>query len=160
MSPEERRFLRLQMVGALAVNLFINAGLAALAFRGATALFAKGPCVAFDTLGTSLLLPLVTCVVLTPIVRHMRRRGLAPSLRWTTATRRAFGWLPRGTFLRGLVLGLLGAVLAAPATLGLMHALGVEVMSRWAIIAFKGAYGAVLGVIVTPPTLFPAIGEE
>lgn len=161
LSAEARAFLFTQIIGAAIANVPINAGLAWLSFPEPTApVFARGPCVAFDTIGTSLCLPLVTCLVLTPIVRRLAKNGKAPAFTWSTATKRAFGWLPRSTFLRGLALGGLSMVLVAPFALGLLKLLGLDVMSRGAIVAFKGVYGAVLAAIITTPAVICALAPR
>jgi hypothetical protein len=161
MSAEARRFHAMQIAGSILANVPINAAFAWVFFREPTApLFAYGPCVAVDTLGTSFFLPLITALILTPMVRRMQRRGLAPELRFVPWTRRAFGWLPSRTLARGLALGGISIVLFTPLVVGPMAAMGIVSMTRTAVITFKAAYGAALGVIVTPPLVLCAIAAR
>src|ERR687888_395312 len=112
MSAAHRRYLLLEQgVGAAAFNFVLNAVIAWLMFRGEEEVPLWGQqSIAGDTIGTSLLLPLLTCLIVTRIARgHMRAGRVAP-LGWTRASHPALGWLPRGTLARGLVLGLVGLV--------------------------------------------------
>jgi hypothetical protein len=155
MSPEHRRFLGSQIAGAFVVNIPINAGLAWPSFPDRAPLFAKGPCVAFDTIGTSFFLPLITCAIVTFVVRRLRKSGKVARYEGG-----AFAWLPRRTVLRCLALGGLGVVLAAPVALGILAAAGVTEMEKLSIVVFKGIYGGVLAALVTPAVVLSALGES
>jgi hypothetical protein len=111
-------------------------------------LTAKGPCVAFDTAGTSFFLPLITCLVLTSLTRRAAR-GKPPALAREQLP--AFArLLPRNMVGRGALVGLLCMAAVAPLTIALLSAFGVAGFDRAGMTIYKCAYTAVLGAIVTP----------
>src|SRR3990172_9456895 len=122
-SSAHRRFLVLEQgLGAGIVNVVINAGIAWLAFRGATSVpFWGQQSLAADTIGTCFVLPLLTSLMATPLCRRRVRSGALPALGWTRVSHPALAWLPAGTLARGLVLGLVTTVAVAPATLAALH---------------------------------------
>jgi len=163
MSSELRKTLVLQALGAAVFNLLLNGGIAWLSFRGAVALplWARGPCVAFDTIGTSLFLPLVTCLIMTPLVRRgARAAGDGGAARgWTRATRPFLRRLPRNFALRGLAVGLVSAALVAPAALALLSLAGVVAMNGGGIVVWKAVYSGVLAALVTPIFALGALAD-
>jgi hypothetical protein len=161
MSAAHRRYLLLEQgVGAAAFNFVLNAVIAWLMFRGEEEVPLWGQqSIAGDTIGTSLLLPLLTCLIVTRIARgHMRAGRVAP-LGWTRASHPALGWLPRGTLARGLVLGLVGLVVLAPLTILGLIAVEVAGLTVRQFVAFKGAFAAFEAAIVTPLIALWAIAE-
>jgi hypothetical protein len=103
-----------------------------------------------DTLGTIFLLPLITCVLITTVVRRDLRSGaLAP-----LDTEHSYGrWLaarPEGRFRRGLGFGVIAFItLALPVTLALV-VLDFGTLTRGEFVTFKVAFAIALGAIVTP----------
>src|SRR5262249_59211424 len=85
MSPAQQRYLVLEQgVGAAIVNFVFNAGIAALFFYGQTHVPLWGAqCIAGDTLGTTFILPFITCLVVTRIARGQMRGGRPIGLGWT-----------------------------------------------------------------------------
>src|SRR5436190_1052786 len=106
-SPAQRRYLLLEQgVGAAGFNFLLNAAIAWLMFRGADAVPLWGQqSIAGDTIGTSIILPFLTCLIATRLVRGHVRSGKVAPLGWSRDTQPWLGWLQRGTLARGLVLG-------------------------------------------------------
>ena len=82
MSPAQRRYLVVEQgVGAAVFNFVLNAVIAWLMFRRQDVVPLWGQqSIAGDTIGTSLLLPLITCLVVTRLARghvSLRRRRRA-----------------------------------------------------------------------------------
>jgi hypothetical protein len=161
MSPAHRRYLLLEQgVGAAVVNFMLNAGIAALTFRGAATVPLWGQqSIAGDTIGTTFLLPLITCLIVTPLAQRQLRAGTLSGLGWTRSSHPMLGLLPRRTFPRGLALGLICVVLAAPASILTLGAFEVAAMSFGQFVLCKAAFAAVLGAVVTPVIALWAIAE-
>ena len=93
MSPAHRRFLVLEQgVGSVVVNLAINGAVAFLMFRGAASVPLWGQqSIAGDTVGTTFLLPFITCLVVTKLARAQVRAGrVAPFARKNSAFPESF----------------------------------------------------------------------
>src|SRR5438445_470757 len=106
-SQAQRRYLLLEQgVGAAGFNFLLNAAIAWLMFRGADVVPLWGQqSIAGDTIGTSVILPFLTCLIATRLVRGHVRSGKVEPLGWSRDTQPWIGWLPRGTLARGLALG-------------------------------------------------------
>jgi hypothetical protein len=152
MSPAHRRYLFLEQgVGAAVVNLLINAGIAALLFRGHAIVPLWGQqSIAGDTIGTTFLLPLLTCLIVTPLARRQVRAGRLAVIEWTRESHPMLGWLPGGTVQRAFVLGVICTVIVAPLAVSALSALHITAMSFWRFLTFKAIFAALLGAAVTP----------
>ncbi len=150
MTAAQRQFVRAQVAAAAIVNFALNGGVAWLTARGAppAPVWAKGPCVGFEIVGMSFFLPLVTCLVLTTIVRGLGKKGKAPAL---DAPPRTWRWLPASTLGRGALLGLASALAIGPAVASALQAAGLALMTAMQVVWLKGLYGAALGALVTVP---------
>src|SRR3989442_10785557 len=84
-------------------------------FRGADVVPLWGQqSIAGDTIGTSVILPFLTCLIATRLVRGHVRSGKVAPLGWSRDTQPWIGWLPRGTLARGLALGGAGPLVFPP----------------------------------------------
>jgi len=149
MPPVVRRYLLLdQGVGAGVINLLINAAIAWAVFHGATTVPMWGEqSIGADTIGTTFLLPFLTCLIATRIVRAQVRSGRVPAY---AAIPPLLARLPRGAAARGAVLGAIGvAVVGVPAAFAL-SLLGVAEMRFWPFVGFKAVFAALLATVVTP----------
>jgi len=163
MSPAQRRFLLLEQgIGSAVFNFALNAGIAWLMFRGVERVPLWGQqSVVGDTIGTSFILPFLTCLIATRLVVGNVRRGKVGALTWTRASHPVLAWLPEGTFRRAVVLAIVGAVVFAPLTvLALELALDAD-MAFGHFVVFKAAFAAVEALFITPVvalwalTMFP-----
>ena len=152
MSPTLRRYLVLEHgVGSAVFNFLLNGAIAWLLFRGAVEVPLWGQqSIAGDTIGTTFFLPLLTCLIVTPMVRrHLRARDLGEIGRSPTADA-LLRWLPIGTFKRGLCLAAVCVLAVAPVAIGMLGARGITGMPLWHFIAFKAAFAAALALAVQP----------
>src|SRR5690349_627980 len=80
LTPDHRRLVLGQALGGAVVNFFLNGGVAWLTFPPVETMpiWARGNCVAGDTIGTSFFLPLITCIILTLVTRKVLRGGSMP----------------------------------------------------------------------------------
>jgi hypothetical protein len=161
MSPTHRRYLLLEQgVGAAAFNFVVNAAIAWLMFRAADEVPLWGrQSIAGDTIGTSLILPLITCLVVTPMARRHVRAGRVAPLGWTRESHTALAWLPRGTFRRALVLSLVCMVALSPMTLLIITRLHVASLSVSRFVLFKASFATLEALFVTPLVAVWAIAE-
>jgi len=152
MSPAHRRFLLLEQgVGSVVVNFALNAVIAWLAFGGMERVPVWGQQSAVgDTIGTSLILPFLTCLISTRLVVGSVRRGRIDALPWTRASHPALRWLPAGTLRRALVLALIGGIVFAPITVLALDRFVASDMGLGRFIAFKASFAAFEGLFVTP----------
>jgi len=150
MSPRHRSYLLLEQgIGSGIFNVVLNAAIAWLMFRGMTNVPLWGQqSIAGDTIGTAFILPLLTTLIASRVVRGHVRRGHVPALAWPDAS--PGRWMPRGLTLRGVVLGIVCLlVVGFPATSAL-GAAGFDEMSFGGFIAFKALFAGVLATVVTP----------
>jgi len=159
MSPAHRRYLLLEQgLGAAVFNFAINGVIAWLLFRQQDRVPLWGQqSIMVDTIFTSLLLPLITCLVVTPLARKNVRAGKVAPLGWTRESHPALASLPQGTLPRGVVIGAVCVVVLSPLTLLVLGALHVANLSLWRFIVFKASFAAMAAALVTPPIALWAI---
>jgi len=151
-SPTLRRYLLLEHgIGSAVFNFVLNGVIAWGLFRGLADVPLWGQqSIAGDTLGTTLFLPLFTCLIVTPLVRrHLRARDVGAIDRSPTADA-LLRWLPASSFRRGLWLGAACVVAVAPLAIGTLAALGITGMPFWGFVTFKAAFAAGLALAVQP----------
>jgi hypothetical protein len=151
-SPTLRRYLLLEHgIGSAVFNFVLNGVIAWLLFRGVADVPLWGQqSIAGDTIGTTLFLPLFTCLIVTPLVRrHLRARDVG-AIDWSPTADALLRWLPANTFRRGLRLGAACMLAVAPLAIGTFAALGVTAMPFWSFVTFKAAFAAALALAVQP----------
>jgi hypothetical protein len=161
MSPSHRRFLLLEQgVGAGVVNFGLNALIAWAMFRSAESVPLWGQqSIMVDTIGTCVMLPLMTSLIVTRVAHGQMRRGKMSALGWSRTSHPVLAWLPAGTVKRGLVLGAVCALVLAPLAFLYLRVLQVEQLGLGEFILFKAGFAALAGVLVTPVIALWAIAE-
>jgi len=159
-SPQLRYLLVEQGVGSAVFNFVLNAAIAWGLFRHLSVVPLWGQqSIAGDTIGTTIMLPLLTCLIVTRVARgHLRRERVA-ALGWS---RRSHPWLralPAGTWWRAVVLALITSALVAAPTLWALAALGIADLGLWPFVAFKASFAAALAAVVTPLVALWAIAD-
>lgn len=148
LAPAHLRYLLVQQgfVPAL-FNFLLNSGLAWLGHRGQTAVSLTGSAGRAAVWAPGVLLPLLTCLIVVPLVRKDLEAGrIAPltGARWL-ALALPPALLPRAV----LVTALAFLVLVLPC----WSALGIAEVKAWPMPGFAwlmGGYCAVLAAVVTP----------
>jgi len=160
-SPAQRRYLLVEQgIGAAIFNFVLNAAIAWLVFRSQDAVPLWGDrSIAGDTIATSMILPFLTTLIVTPTARRQVRTGRVVSLGWTRATHPTLGWLPRGTLARAFVLGVVCAVVLSPLTLLVLAMLHVADLGLGRFVVFKASFAAFEALLVTPVVSLWAIAE-
>lgn len=161
MTGAQKTLLKGQALGGFAINFFLNGGLAYLTFPPVDKLplWARGNCIGGDTIGTGFFLPLITCLVLTNVVRRLLKDRKAEPL-----TRAALPWFvqfyPSNIVARGALCGFLSIALCALPTLLLLTMIGITAMGRGEVTFYKAIYTAVLGTLVTPLLGLRALADD
>jgi hypothetical protein len=152
MHAAHRRYLVLEQgLGAVLINFALNFAIAWAAFRGMSAVPMWGTqSIAGDTIGTSFVLPFLTCLIVTPLARREVTRGRLPAFERGRVDGSVLGLLPSTTFRRALVLGATATVLIAPIAIVAFHSAGLDGIEAGTFMWIKAAYAGVLAGIVTP----------
>ena len=159
MSSRHRRYLLLdQGIGAGIVNLLLNAAIAWLLFRGMTAVPMWGQqSIGGDTIGTAFVLPFLSTLIASAIVRSQVRAGYVPAVALSASS--ALRRLPRSLAGRGALLGLIAVVVTGIPTALALDAAGTVEMGFRDFILFKALFAAVLGALVTPVIARAALAD-
>ena len=159
LSEKHRAWLiREQVIAPAAINFALNAGIAWLIFRGRglVPLWGEGG-IAQDAIATLFLLPFLTCLIVTPLVRRALRAGKLPPLDAAVALPAAER-LPRPLLGRAAVLGLGGVAGGAPLVLGAVALAGGALAVSTLVLA-KGVYTAALAALVGPLIALRALAD-
>jgi hypothetical protein len=152
LSEAQLKYLvRDHVIGGAVCNGPINALLAWLTFRTHGVAPMQGdPSILNDVIGTASLMPLMICVIGTPLVRKVVHAGKVEPWIRASAERTMLMWLPANSVLRGLILALAALATVAPMLLGVLLALGVQHMSVGGYVTLKLVYTSILGALVSP----------
>jgi hypothetical protein len=162
LSENQRKYLiQDQIIGSAVFNALLNALFAWLTFRHHASVPMKGdPSIIGDAIGTAVLLPLLTCLIVTPLVRKAIKTGKVTPLSIPSPGRSMVLWLPSLSFLRGLVLALGALATCTPALLGLLVLAGVEQLSVGTFIFIKTIYAAAMAALCAPVIALYVMASE
>jgi hypothetical protein len=152
MLPIQQRFLILEQgIGTGLINVALNGVIAAVLFRRLETVPLWGPLsIAGDTLGTTFLLPVLLCLIATPLARRKVARGMIPPLMRNRGEHWLFRRLPERARLRAVVLGVICTLIVGPATLIALTWLRVTSLPFWDFIIFKALFAGALATLLGP----------
>ena len=158
--PIQSRFFVTQQVMPGLTNGLINGGIAWGLHRGDTSLglWSQGG-YASDLLATGFFLPAITWLILQPLLRRQARAGKAPVLAGLPTPWLA-RWMMPSLWAGGLTAGLLGMGLLGGGAVLAMQGLGAPEFSGNGYAVFKGAYGALVAVILQPAMVFAILSDR
>jgi hypothetical protein len=163
-SRTQRSFLLTeQLIGAALFNLVLYALIGWLSFGpspGALVSVWGDPGMAIDLCATSFVLPFVTSMIWSSLVRRTVRRASLLTLGWSPADHPALRWLPTSLLARSLVLALLSAVAVIPAILLTLQLVDAQHVSLLSFVLSKALLSAVLSAVVTPVAAVYVMAEE
>ena len=161
MHAAHRRYLALEQgLGAVLINFVLNFGIAWAGFRSMSAIPMWGAqSIAGDTIGTSFFLPLLTCLIVTPLARREVTRGRLPAFEHGLGDYPLLASLPNTTWRRGLVLGVAATALIAPIVIFAFHSAGLDGIAPRPFMWIKATYAGVLAGIVTPLVAIGALAD-
>ncbi len=161
LSAVHRRYLVVEQgVGAAIINLLINGAIAWAMFRSlATVPLWGEQSIAGDTIGTTFLLPFITCLIVTPLAQRQIRGGKLPPIGARLGRYAMLDRLPATAFRRGLVIGALTMFVVAPLAVLVLSVVGVDAMGFASFLVFKAVFAAALAAAVTPVLSFCALAD-
>jgi hypothetical protein len=141
-------------VGAALLNAGINGAIAWAVFHRMAVVPLWGTVgIATDTVATSIILPVLTCVIVTFLTNwHVRAGRLTPLASFGRSFAGSFAGLrlPEGVWARAGSLALASLVLLVPVTLMTFVGLGVDRLPFDRFLVFKVGFAVVDGILVTP----------
>ena len=150
LSDRHQRFLVIEQ-GAVPTlfNLVLNGAIAWALFRSATHVPLWGESsLGVDLLATAFLLPFLTCLIVSPLVRRHVRHGKVPPL--PPAQLPHSGWAERSALQRALALGAAGVVFGALPLVWALSLAQAQPLAVHSFVAFKAVWAALLALAVTP----------
>ena len=155
MAPEYRKYLVGQAIAGAVINLVLNGAIGWLSYRHLPRVPLFGPqSIAGDVVVTSVLLPVLVCLIVTPLVRAEIRKGRLPAVAWVGDKPSRALPRPRNVLLRALLLGVLTGILVSPVLIGMLNLfVGSDGLGVPAFVVFKASLGAALAAVVTPITV-------
>lgn len=151
MSHDYRKYLVGQGLIGAGINFLLNGVIGWMLYRHLSYIPLYGDrSLAGDIVVTSLLLPVLVCLIATPLIRSEVRRGRLPAASWLRPGPSRAAHLPGNLLFRGMVVGVLSALLVSPVTIWALRTLGVEGLGFWTFVAFKAGFAAGLAAVITP----------
>jgi len=133
------------------ITVALNGATAWLIFCDSeTVLFWGSKSIASDLVCTTFLLPLLLCLISTPLARREVRKGRIPPLRRRREDHWYLRWLPIRARMRGLALGTVCALVFSPMALLTLAALEVTSMDLWTFVVGKAVLSGVLAGLLGP----------
>ena len=157
--PEHRKLLVVdQGVVAVVINLVLNGGIAWLLFRSVSQIPLWGESsVGGDLIVTALLLPLLTCLIVSKIVGHQVRSGKLPPL--PNGQIPESGWSHRSSALRGLFLGGCSILLGALPVVAALSIADSASFDAFAFIGYKAMWAGLLAGTISPVIAWWALAD-
>jgi hypothetical protein len=154
MEPVHVRYVRIETGISIVLNAVVGAVFVRLMFGGRSTVGLWGTDgLAFDLLPTVFMITLMTTIALTLITRARVRKGAVPPM--TDMGPR----LPRPAPVRALLLAGAAALAIVPVSVLALWAVWTGPWSYGAVMAFKIAFSALVGLLVTPPILRAALRD-
>lgn len=114
----------------------------------------------WNILGTLFLLPMLTCVFVTPAIRRDVRSGSLASLSKLHAEHDWLAALPASGWWRGVVFGLVAVVIVAPPVALLLMATGSPWLGSWEFLVSQTVLAVALGALFTPVIALYAMADH
>lgn len=157
-----RRYLLVdQGVIPFFINLVVNHVIGRLTFGDAAnvAVWDAEAGAAADSVGTCFFLPLITCLIATPIVRRQVRSGSAPAVPDNLRQPHPCIFQQR-LLLRAMLYGLTGLIVFSGPVVFAYHLSGRDIIPTDTFLVIKPLFAACLGLVVTPLIACAALTER
>jgi len=160
-SDAHRSYLvREQVITPALINCALNGIIAWFIFRARAAIPVWGEGgLMFDTVATLFLLPFLTCLIVTPLVRRGVAGGKVPPLPWRATDHAVLGYLPASAWGRGAAIGGLAVVAGVPVILGGLSLAGIASLAPLNVVMLKAMYTALLAALIGPVIALCAISD-
>lgn len=138
-----------------ALNLVLTAGVAWFGARGQSTVPLYGvPLVETSTfcnsVGTLFILPLITCVLTTVVIRREVGLGSLASVSHLRSSHTWLAMLPATHLSRGLILGAIAVAAFAPPLILAFVISGFPELSRDQFVLSQAAFAVLIGAVITP----------
>lgn len=110
-----------------------------------------------DILITSILLPLLICLITTPLIRTQVDKGKVANMPKELQPRNGPGKRP--LIVRAVLLGVAGIAVAALPLIAILSIAGIDALGPWSLIALKAVWAGVLAAMVSPWIAWWAISD-
>jgi hypothetical protein len=160
--PAEHRayVLRTQLVGPALFNAAVCTSFAWFFYSDYSFIpFWHPQGIAVDALISLFLIPSLTCLIGTPLIKLAIVHGPLSPLPWRRADHRWLGRLPESLLRRSLAFGRLGVIVGGPILLGVMAATGYPGLWLSYFLVFKAIYSALVAMIVAPIVAVCALAD-
>jgi hypothetical protein len=150
LSDRHRSFLIIeQSVFAGLINVVINGGFVWLLMRDQDTIPLWGdPSMGNDLLATGFLLPFITCMIVSRLVRHQVMTGRLPALEPDQI--RPLGIHRRSVWTRSLLVGVLGVVFFAAPIVTILDLAQASPVPFGAFLVFKSIWAGLFAMVVSP----------
>jgi hypothetical protein len=151
LSPAYRKYLLSQsLIGAL-INFLVNGAVGWVLYSKLSEIPLYGSqSIAGDIVATSFLLPVLVCLIVTPLVRNEVRTAGLPAGSWIHPASSRVAHLLRNLPLRAMVVGVFAALLVSPVAIWTIDELGVVGLDFWSFLLLKATFAAALAGAITP----------
>jgi len=161
LSPEQKRFVRVQTIGTIVVN-GLSAALFAwlLVHAEGESLWGKMGLMS-DIWATTFLTGWIMSIIMSAVIRKYVRNGKVEVTPWDWSKHPILRFLPRARGRRNLLIGLAAALVFSPPLMVLVYLLGIDPWSFTMVCTAKVMYGMFLGIALGPIIATAAIvGDE
>ncbi len=148
-----KKFLVIQALIGIAINLSINAGIGVFLVRGVDSISLWGnPGIALDTLAVAFLLPWLTVLFVAFFAHLEMKKGTVKKYREELQSIGSsyLKHMPRGVFSQSMVIGAGTALVITPIMIGIMYAMGISEMGDRSFVVYKSAFATILTIPVNP----------
>jgi hypothetical protein len=160
-SHDYRKYLVGQGVIGAGINFMLISAIGWMLYRHLPRIPLYGEqSIAGDIVVTSFLLPVLVCLIATPLIRSEVRKARLPAASWLRPGSSRAAHLLGNLLLRAVVLGVLSALLVSPVAIWTLHTLGVDGLEFWTFVAFKASFAAALAAVITPIVAAWALEDE
>ena len=159
LSYAHKKYVRNEVLLGCVINALLSFAFTFMLFRNNDRIGLWGPDgIAVDLVITVFMLTLFANTAAIMITRKRVQAGRVPRLGDDAS--RIMGYrVPDNAFLRSLMAALLMAAIIGPLSIGAFVILGILSMSFWPFLAFKMAYGALVGALSAPVLLRTALAD-
>lgn len=152
-----------QCIGSFIINFIINGIIGWAIYRKMAVVPFAAPfgenSISGDIVGISLLLPLIVAWIIGAVTHKKMKDGALPHLPWGLVSK-GYGKLPRSTFLRALIIGIVLMIVTSVLAIAGFKVLGIAEMSLWPFVIWHGLLAGILAAITAPVAALYALGDD
>jgi hypothetical protein len=150
LSPEQKRFVRVQTIGTMVVNGLSAALFALLLVHGNGESLWGNMGLMSDIWATTFLTGWLMGIIMSAVIRRYVRSGKVEVTPWDWSKHAILRFLPRARGRRNLLIGFAAAIIFSPPLMALVYLLSIDPWSLSMVLIAKVIYGMLLGVVLGP----------